>query len=93
MSVHVQLFGAPRVLRDGQPVVFDTRKAVALLAHLAVTGTRHRRESLAGLLWPEADPTRARATLRRTLSVAAAVGPVLRMEGAPRYGSRGPRAT
>lgn len=81
MSVHVQLFGAPRVLRDGQPVVFDTRKAVALLAHLAVTGTRHRRESLAGLLWPEADPTRARATLRRTLSVAAAVGPVLRMEG------------
>ena len=81
MSVRVQLFGSPRVLREGQPLVFDTRKAVALLAHLAVTGTRHRRESLAGLLWPEADPTRARATLRRTLSVAAAVGPVLRMEG------------
>jgi DNA-binding SARP family transcriptional activator len=81
MSVHLQLFGSPRVLRDGKPVAFDTRKAVALLAHLGVTGTRHRRESLAGLLWPEAQASRARATLRRTLSVAAAVGPVLRMEG------------
>ncbi len=81
MGAHLQLFGAPQVLRDGQPLAFDTRKAVAVLALLAVTGTRHRRESLAGLLWPEADLTRARASLRRTLSVAAAVGPALRMEG------------
>jgi hypothetical protein len=30
--VHLQLFGSPRILRDGKPVTFDTRKAVALLA-------------------------------------------------------------
>jgi DNA-binding SARP family transcriptional activator len=81
MSAHLQLFGAPRVLRDGQPLTFDTRKAVALLAYLAVAGTPQRRESLAALLWPEAEASRARATLRRTLSVAASVGPSLRMEG------------
>jgi hypothetical protein len=51
MSAHLQLFGAPRVLRDGQPLTFDTRKAVALLAYLAVAGTPQRRESLAALLW------------------------------------------
>jgi DNA-binding SARP family transcriptional activator/tetratricopeptide (TPR) repeat protein len=81
MSVHLQLFGAPQVLRDGDPLAFDTRKAVALLAYLAVNGRRQRREELAALLWPEVDASRARATLRRTLSVAAAVGPPLRLEG------------
>ena len=47
----------------------DTRKAVALLAYLAVTGRPARREALADLLWPEYEPTNARAALRRTLSV------------------------
>ncbi len=73
----VQLFGAPQVTRDGVQVTFDTRKAVALLAYLAVTGRPQRRESLAALLWPESDQTRARAALRRTLSVSGAVGPAL----------------
>ena len=56
---------------------FDTRKAVALLAYLAVTDRPHRRETLAALLWPESDQARARAALRRTLSVAGVVGPAL----------------
>jgi len=73
----VHLFGAPQVTRDGVPVTFDTRKAVALLAYLAVTGRPQRRESLAALLWPESDQSRARAALRRTLSVSGAVGPAL----------------
>jgi len=73
----VHLFGAPQVTRDGSPVTFDTRKAVALLAYLAVTGRPQRRESLAALLWPESDQARARAALRRTLSVSGAVGPAL----------------
>jgi len=60
------------VLRDGLPVTFDTRKAVALLALLAVTGREHSREQLADLLWPEADSAKGRASLRRTLSVTAA---------------------
>ena len=44
---------------------------------LAVSGRRHSREELAGLLWPESDNARARAALRRTLFTAAGVGPAL----------------
>lgn len=77
MSVRIELFGPPRVRRDDVDVRFDTRKAVALLALLAVTGQEFGREALAGLLWPDLERSRARATLRRTLSVAAAVGPAL----------------
>ena len=50
-------------------VTFDTRKATALLGYLAVTARPQRRETLAALLWPDADETRARSALRRTLSV------------------------
>jgi DNA-binding SARP family transcriptional activator len=76
------LFGPPRVERDGQPVTTDTRKAIALLAYLAVTRQRHGRDVLATLLWPEYDQTHARATLRRTLSALnkALAGPWLRIE-------------
>lgn len=77
MSVRIELFGPPRVRRDDADVRFDTRKAVALLALLAVTGREFGRGALAGLLWPDLERSRARATLRRTLSVAASVGPAL----------------
>ena len=76
-AVELHLLGPPRVLVDGRRVAFDTRKAVALLAVLAVAGREVDRGALAALLWPELDRTRARAALRRTLSVAAAVGPAL----------------
>jgi DNA-binding SARP family transcriptional activator len=62
------LLGSPRIERDGHPIAVDTRKAVALLAYLAVTRQRHSRDVLAGLLWPDYDESHARATLRRTLS-------------------------
>ncbi|MEO6318064.1 MAG: AAA family ATPase [Acidimicrobiales bacterium] len=65
----ISLLGAPRIERDGEAVRFDTRKAIALLAFLAVTGRPQRRETLAVLLWPDADEVRARSALRRTLSV------------------------
>ena len=61
------LLGPPRVERDGVPVRLDRRKAMALVAYLAVTGQSHRRESLVNLLWPEYDSGRGRAALRRTL--------------------------
>ncbi len=61
------LLGPPRVERDGLPIQVDTRKAIALLAYIAVTGESHRRASLVNLLWPEYDRTRGRAALRRTL--------------------------
>ncbi len=60
--------GAPRIERDGVPMEVDTRKAVALVAYLALTSKRHSRDALAALLWPEYPPGRARAALRRTLS-------------------------
>ncbi|HWG63039.1 MAG TPA: AAA family ATPase [Streptosporangiaceae bacterium] len=66
------LLGPPAVGCDGKPVTFDTRKAVALLALLAVTQREHSRERLAGLLWPDVEESRARSSLRRTLSVTAA---------------------
>ncbi len=77
MSLRLEFLGPPRVWRDDAAVRFDTRKAVALLALLGVTGREYGRDALAGLLWPELERSRARATLRRTLSVAAAVGPAL----------------
>ncbi len=63
------LFGAPRLEREGAPVELDTRKALALLAYLALTRTAHSRDALATLLWEDYDQSRARAALRRTLSV------------------------
>ena len=71
-DLSLALLGPPVVRRDGAPVTFDTRKATALLALLAVTGREHSREQLADLLWPEADSAKGRASLRRTLSVTAA---------------------
>jgi DNA-binding SARP family transcriptional activator/tetratricopeptide (TPR) repeat protein len=77
-ELSLALLGPPVVLRDGRAVTFDTRKAIALLALLAVTGREYSREQLADLLWPEADSTKGRASLRRTLSVtAASMGPGL----------------
>ena len=74
-ELSLALLGPPIVARDGAVVAFDTKKAVALLAVLAVTGRDQSRDRLAGLLWPESDTARARGSLRRTLSVtAAAVG-------------------
>ncbi|WP_158437900.1 ATP-binding protein [Naasia lichenicola] len=77
--LELRLFGPPRVRLDGTDLRFDTRKAVALLAFLAVSDREHARDSIAAMLWPELERGRARAVLRRTLSVATAVGPALRI--------------
>jgi DNA-binding SARP family transcriptional activator len=53
---------------DDAPLQVDTRKAVALLAYLAVEGGEHPRDRLVELLWPEGDPEKSRSSLRRTLS-------------------------
>jgi predicted ATPase/DNA-binding SARP family transcriptional activator len=72
--VRISLLGSPLLERDGQRVELDTRKTVALAAYLAMTGESpggetHTREALATLLWPEVEPQRARANLRRSLAV------------------------
>lgn len=66
-QLNLLLLGPPIVEQNGVPIKVDTRKAVALLAYLAVTGQTHSRETLATLFWP--DTADARARLRRTLSV------------------------
>src|SRR5512137_956885 len=65
----VRLLGGFRVELDGEVVYdFETDKARALLAYLVVEADRpHRRETLAGLLWPDRPDTVARARLRQTL--------------------------
>lgn len=67
-SLKILLLGSPRIERDHNPISVDTRKAIALLAYLAVTQETHTRDALAFLLYPEYDQGRARAALRRTLS-------------------------
>jgi DNA-binding SARP family transcriptional activator len=68
VTLEVSLLGTPRVTRDGEAVSFDTRKATALLAHLALADRARSRESLCRLLWPRSEATSARGALRRTLS-------------------------
>ena len=67
-GLSLSLFGPPRIELAGAPINVDTRKAIALIAYLAVTRQQHGRDSLAALLWPENDQPHARAALRRTLS-------------------------
>jgi len=69
MSIYqVYLFGAPRLEFEGQQVAIDTRKALALLAYLLLSGEPQSRDTAAALFWPESDQSSARAALRRTLS-------------------------
>ncbi len=65
----MRLLGPVDIRVDAAPLAVDTRKAVALLAYLAVTGRPSSRESLGALLWPESGEAEARGALRRTLSV------------------------
>ncbi|MCB0209085.1 MAG: AAA family ATPase [Anaerolineae bacterium] len=61
--------GAPRIELDGAVISPSHHKATALLAYLAVTRQAHTRQSLATFLWPDHDPTAARAGVRRMLWV------------------------
>src|SRR5215211_4017227 len=69
MSLEIRVLGPLEVLVDGMPLRVDTRKALAILALLAVDGRPYARDELAALCWPESDDESARGALRRTLSV------------------------
>ena len=66
----IYLLGPLRVFLEGQPVAgFESDKVRALLAYLAAEpGRPHRREALAGLLWPDRSEKSARACLRSALT-------------------------
>ena len=67
VEVTLHLFGTPRLDIDGEPMQLGRRKATALLSYLAVTRSRHHRETLATLLWPESGPEAAYSALRNVL--------------------------
>ncbi|MGD8753231.1 MAG: protein kinase, partial [Anaerolineales bacterium] len=68
--LQLNLLGTFRATLDGDPVTgFDSDKVRALLAYLVVeTGRPHRREKLAGLLWPDYPERSARTSLRGALA-------------------------
>ncbi|HRQ41866.1 MAG TPA: BTAD domain-containing putative transcriptional regulator [Chloroflexota bacterium] len=66
-QLRILLLGSPQIECDGRPTDTDRRKAVALLAYLAVTAVPHTRDALATLFWPDSDQSRALAYLRRAL--------------------------
>ena len=64
--MRLQLLGPPRLLRDGQVLHVGSRKALAMLAVIALEAGVSR-VRLAGWLWPEVDAAGARRNLRREL--------------------------
>lgn len=62
------MLGQFDVRKGEETVEIPTRPAQSLLAYLILSaGTSHRREKLAGLLWPDASEENARSNLRHTL--------------------------
>lgn len=68
-SLHLSLLGPPQLIKEGTSLTgFVSGKVQALLYYLAVTGSRHTRDSLCDLLWPEVTGLKARISLRTALS-------------------------
>jgi predicted ATPase len=66
--LEVRLLGKFDVRFNGVPVILSSRAAQSLFAFLILSaGTHHRREKLAGMLWPDAPEEKARAYLRHEL--------------------------
>jgi predicted ATPase/DNA-binding SARP family transcriptional activator len=63
------LLGTPSLSIHGENVRVDTRKAIALLTYLVISGEGQTRDGLAAFFWPDYTQSNARAALRRTLSV------------------------
>src|SRR5579863_5773773 len=66
-DLHFTLLGPPEVRHAGQPLLFSTRKELALLIYLAVEGRVHLRKTLSEQFWPESDAMHGRAALRVSL--------------------------
>jgi DNA-binding SARP family transcriptional activator/predicted ATPase len=68
MALKIYLLGQFKLQANDHPVELPSRPAQSLLAYLALNvGVTHRREKLAGLLWPEATESNARSYLRQAL--------------------------
>jgi DNA-binding SARP family transcriptional activator/predicted ATPase len=69
-QLSLSLLGSPQIELEGRPLTgFNSNKVRALLIYLAVEADRpHRRETLAGLLWPDQPDRAARHSLSQALS-------------------------
>ena len=57
--LEIRLLGELAIAREGVPLALPkSRKTLALLAYLAATGRRHRRDRLCSLLWELPDDPR-----------------------------------
>ena len=68
LVLQVRLLGQFDIRMDGKRVTIPSRAGQSLLAYLMLTvGTAHRREKLAGILWPDTTDENARKNLRQEL--------------------------
>jgi predicted ATPase/DNA-binding SARP family transcriptional activator len=66
--LEIRLLGTFDLRQAGEPVVLSSRPAQSLFAYLILNaGTAHRREKLAGQLWPDSLEETARDNLRHAL--------------------------
>jgi DNA-binding SARP family transcriptional activator/predicted ATPase len=68
-SYTLRFLGSPRIEIDNKPHAISRRKALALLAYLAVSKQVVNRETVATLLWSDSDNTRALSNLRTAIWV------------------------
>ena len=66
-AINLYLFGLPRITYQERAIEVKRRKALALVAYLALADLPQSRDMLATLLWPDLDQEHARAALRSTL--------------------------
>jgi DNA-binding SARP family transcriptional activator len=67
-ALQIRLFGQISVQQGGQPLSDLSAKALELLCYLLLHRDRgHTRETLAGVLWPEASDSLSKKYLRQTL--------------------------
>ena len=72
-GLRLNLLGDPRLEYGGENIPVKRRKAIALLAYLALSDQPQGRDTICALLWPEQDKFRARRVLRSTLAGLAAL--------------------
>src|SRR5215510_9975661 len=66
--LEVRLLGKFEIKRDTKLITISSRPAQSLFAYLILNaGTSHRREKLAGMLWPDSLEETARDNLRHAL--------------------------
>lgn len=67
-TLRMMFLGPPLLECDGEAIELGRRKALALLAYLAVNEWPCSREVLAAMLWPDLDDRRARTGLRQVIA-------------------------